>query len=324
MSQLSFAQIHESGGDVGIGVEIPAAKLHIKGGTGSFPQLRIHEQGGTKTMQLGHDGTNSIINTSEGSLLFQGGNVGIGISNVSSNAKLEIGFDSFRQISMQRLGADGQWVQGISSMGNWSLTEYSSSWNSIGSHLVIEKGGNVGIGTSSPDQLLTISDDDNPVLRLERSGTNRHDWEMYSQSGGSLSFRGGGNAVGSSLNDRLTIKSDGNVGIGTIDPQNKLSVEGTIWAQEVKVSMTDAADWVFEDDYELRSLEEVETFVKSNKHLPDVPSADEFRKNDMNLGEMNNLLLQKMEEMTLYMIEMNKEVQQLKAENIELKSKINN
>lgn len=112
--------------------------------------------------------------------------------------------------------------------------------------------------------------------------------------------------------DRLVIEHDGNVGIGTTDPKNKLSVNGTIWAQEVKVMLDDAADWVFEDDYELRSLVEVETFIKDNKHLPDVPSADEFREQDMNVAEMNNKLLQKIEELTLYLIEQNKEIELLK------------
>lgn len=104
--------------------------------------------------------------------------------------------------------------------------------------------------------------------------------------------------------------NDAKVGIGTTDPKNKLSVNGTIWAKEVKVTMTDAADWVFEDDYDLKSLEEVEDFINQNKHLPDIPSADEFRENDMNVAEMNNKLLQKIEELTLYLIEQNKKVEE--------------
>jgi hypothetical protein len=106
----------------------------------------------------------------------------------------------------------------------------------------------------------------------------------------------------------------GNVGIGTTDPKNKLSVNGTIWAKEVKVSLTDAADWVFDTNYKLKPLAEVEKYIIENKHLPEVPSAEEFRQNDMNVSEMSNKLLQKIEELTLYAIKQNKVIEELKAQ----------
>ncbi|MEN7547532.1 tail fiber protein [Rapidithrix thailandica] len=115
---------------------------------------------------------------------------------------------------------------------------------------------------------------------------------------------------------------EGKVGIGTDNPQNKLSVNGTIWAKEVKVSLADAADWVFEEDYYLRPLSEVESFIKENKHLPEMPSAEEFRKNDLNVAEMDNKLLQKVEELTLYIIEQNKKLEAQQKEIEELKKKI--
>jgi hypothetical protein len=134
--------------------------------------------------------------------------------------------------------------------------------------------------------------------------------------------------TGTSYVPRFTVVKGGNVGIGTITPQHELSVNGTIWAKEVKVTLTDAADWVFKTDYYLRPLEEVENFIKENKHLPDVPSSDEFRKNDMNLAEMNNVLLQKVEELTLYLIEQNKlsqthleKIKQLEIKVISLENK---
>ena len=101
----------------------------------------------------------------------------------------------------------------------------------------------------------------------------------------------------------------GNVGIGTTTPKNKLSVNGTIWAKEVKVTLTDAADWVFEEDYQLRSLSEVESFIQKNKQLPEIPSAEEFRQNDLKVSEMANKLLQKIEELTLYTIEQEKKIE---------------
>lgn len=122
--------------------------------------------------------------------------------------------------------------------------------------------------------------------------------------------------------DLFAVRANGNVGIGTITPQNKLSVNGTIWARKVKVSLTDAADWVFEEDYQLRSLEEVEDHITKYRHLPDMPSAEEFRTNDLDVAEMDNKLLQKIEELTLYLIEQNKQNKQLTEEVNELKKKV--
>ena len=77
--------------------------------------------------------------------------------------------------------------------------------------------------------------------------------------------------------------------------------------------MNNAADYVFEDNYDLKSLNEVESYVKANKHLPGVPSAAEMAENGMSVSEMSNLLLEKVEELTLHMIELQKENQALKA-----------
>ena len=98
-----------------------------------------------------------------------------------------------------------------------------------------------------------------------------------------------------------------NVGIGTNTPREKLEVAGTIRATEVKV-LAQTADFVFEDNYELRPLDEVEAFINENGHLPDIPSATEMEKDGVGLAEMNKLLLQKIEELTLYMIELEKRI----------------
>lgn len=92
-----------------------------------------------------------------------------------------------------------------------------------------------------------------------------------------------------------------------------------ITAKEINVEMDNAADYVFEEGYDLKSLDEVEAFVKSNKHLPGVPSASEFKENGMNVSEMSNLLLEKVEELTLHLIRLQKEVEQLREENKALK-----
>jgi len=114
-------------------------------------------------------------------------------------------------------------------------------------------------------------------------------------------------------NTGIFIASDGNVGINTTSPASALSVDGTIFSTEVKVkSDVTVPDYVFEDNYDLMSLEEVEAYVKENKHLPEIPSASEIEaEGGMLMSEMTLGLLKKVEELTLHMIEMKKENEEL-------------
>lgn len=98
----------------------------------------------------------------------------------------------------------------------------------------------------------------------------------------------------------------------------KLSVNGAIRADRVKV-YTDWADFVFEDDYKLPTLEEVEKHILEYGHLQDIPSAKEVEENGVELGEISKLLLQKVEELTLYMIEKDKQIKSLQKEIEDLK-----
>lgn len=109
----------------------------------------------------------------------------------------------------------------------------------------------------------------------------------------------------------------GNIGIGTnsfVDGSEtyRLSVEGKMRAHAVKV-YTDWADFVFEENYDLPTLNQVENYINVNGHLMDIPSAKEVEENGIELGKMNKLLLQKIEELTLYVIDLKKEVEILKA-----------
>ncbi|MEP3390177.1 MAG: hypothetical protein ABJO02_18430 [Reichenbachiella sp.] len=111
----------------------------------------------------------------------------------------------------------------------------------------------------------------------------------------------------------------GNVGIGTTTPDAKLTVKGDIHAERVKVDLNiPAPDYVFEADYDLRSLEETASYIQENKHLPEVPSAKELEASGIDLVEMNMLLLKKIEELTLHMIALKKdnESQQKEIENL--------
>jgi len=147
-----------------------------------------------------------------------------------------------------------------------------------------------------------------------------------------------GNHVG------VLVNSDGNVGIGTNSPTTKLEVKGTVKANEILVEDIAAtnlklegnlaadkiifntngntADFVFDKNYKLKDLSEVEEYVKSHKHLPDIPSAEEMEKEGVDLAEMNKLLLQKVEELTLYLVKQNKEIESKNSKigNLELKS----
>jgi len=124
----------------------------------------------------------------------------------------------------------------------------------------------------------------------------------------------GNKIIGSnSGNGGIYVSSDGKVRIGTgsMAPSNALEVNGTIRSKEVVIELTNWSDFVFENDYKLMSLKETESYIKKNGHLPDVPSAEEVMTNGVELGEMNAVLLQKIEELTLYVIELEKKIEKL-------------
>ncbi len=115
--------------------------------------------------------------------------------------------------------------------------------------------------------------------------------------------------------DNLMVQysSNGFVGIGTATPKEKLSVNGKIRAKEIKVETANWPDYVFAEGYKVGTLEELESYIKANKHLPDMPSAKEVETKGVELGEMNKLLLKKVEELTLYLIEQNKRIENYQA-----------
>lgn len=184
--------------------------------------------------------------------------------------------------------------------------------------------GNVGIGTSTPDHKLDIegitSTNDYPIYF--RGGTDSNHGIGYFNNynsayiNGPVVFGFDGGALSTTNGGQQTVlswNSNGEVTIGTNKSSGyKLSIGGKMRAEEIEVSLASTwPDYVFASDYELQKLSEVEKFINENHHLPNVPSENEV-KEGINLGEMDAILLRKIEELTLYMIE-------LRKENIELR-----
>ena len=191
----------------------------------------------------------------------------------------------------------------------------------------------VGVGTYSLTQLFTVNGNSRLIsdnssngleilggiavpakrgISLEGDGSGKFNFYIHdSQNNASFNFLNGRNSA-----NLVTIKSNGQVGIGVIPDVNsssKLQVEGTIAAREVKVTSTiPFPDFVFKNNYKLRTLGELESYIKENKHLPEISSAEEVECNGgINVGEMQVKLLQKIEELTLYMIEQDKKIREL-------------
>ncbi|WP_172279287.1 hypothetical protein AAEU33_11325 [Chryseobacterium sp. Chry.R1] len=124
------------------------------------------------------------------------------------------------------------------------------------------------------------------------------------------------------MNEFMRISTSGNVGIGTKNPDQKLTVKGKIHAEDVIVDTNVPADYVFQKyfdnkssirpDYQMPTINELESFVRENKHLPEIPSGDNIIKDGVKIGDFQMKLLQKIEELTLYMISQNKEIENLK------------
>ena len=228
---------------------------------------------------------------------------------------------------------------------SFSHFTFAQYWNSIANTTDIDNinAGNVGIGTP-PTEKLTIQGN----LKFGGMGTSVYNFYLKTLEGSSAVNNGNGrnfiisagqsdnqagkrggnlhlrpgttNGSGTLYGNIYLADEGGNVGIGTGLPDAKLAVKGTIHAEEVKVDLTvPAPDYVFEKNYNLPTLAEVEDYINQNKHLPEVPAAKEMEKNGVNLGEMNMLLLKKVEELTLYMIELKKEIEMLKSDKQETK-----
>lgn len=130
---------------------------------------------------------------------------------------------------------------------------------------------------------------------------------------------------GQNAHERLYVLGDGNVGIGTQESGGyKLSVNGKIRAQEVKIEASNWPDYVFDEDYKIASLSEIKFFIHENKHLPEIPSASTMEKDGIDVGKMNSLLLKKIEELTLHLIQKEQQIDDLEKRMQSIESQHNN
>jgi hypothetical protein len=198
--------------------------------------------------------------------------------------------------------------------GNFAITHTSGT----PSYFVVNStSGNVGIGTTAPGALLDIKTFSAPQLYLSTSriyNTSRR-WAIGTNqiAEGDFVILESTTSQDAPAVPRFLINVNGNVGIGTPSPDAKLTVKGSIHTEGVDIDMTGALaqipDYVFEKDYDLLPLSELETYINQNKHLPEVPSAKEMEANGLDVKEMNLLLLKKVEELTLHLIELNKVIE---------------
>ena len=282
------------------GLNLP--KRHING----YASAMIMKENGTIQMCTAPYGTGIINGGTSDPLnwnyltMLNNGNVGIGTT--SPTKKLHVEGDTY--------------LNGNLGIGTASPTQ---KFHVVGNSYF---NGNVGIGTDSPQKKLHVQGDTylSGNLGIGTASTT----QKFHVVGNSY-FNGNVGIGIDSPQKKLHVQGDtylsGNVGIGTANTSSyKLTVDGKINCTEVVVTSSvsrgegegEWPDYVFAEDYNLRSLDEVASYIEENKRLPEIPSAAEVSEKGVNLLEINTLLLKKVEELTLYIIQQQKEIDELK------------
>lgn len=300
-TQMNFAQnvFPLPSGNVGIGTTSPNFNLSLYGAnTGTYTQF-THSGTGTSTndgfiIGVGSINQGVILNRENTGIEFytgnikrldltSDGNVGIGMSTPFS--KLSIAGSLTLSGGLNNTMSRPDVLPGT--LANGEIRSYSGAGNLYDDgFLRMSAGGGTTLGIKSFIDLTGYS----IVPDMDRN----------------ISF-------GTSGAERMRIDKNGNVGIGVMSLTNKLDVNGTIHSKEVKVDMSGWSDFVFKKEYNLPSLQQVEKYIAAKGHLANIPSEEEVIKNGINLGEMNGKLLQKIEELTLYSIQQQKEIEVLKS-----------
>ena len=304
-------------GNVGIGTATPAAKLHLQSPGGLYTGLLVESTSPTAFATADFKNTAGELTQ----LAMIGPSYTYGIFNPSSaalntNGPGGINIVAYNTTGVIRLATGG--------------TDVSNE------RMRITAEGNVGIGISNPAAQLHTSgavrfaglSNDNTQTRIVVSDANGNlSYRDMSTVSGTSGWAFNGSTVGvlksigttdnfdlpliTNNNEQMRITVAGDVGIGTSTPQGQLAVNGTVFAKKIKVTQLGWSDYVFDKNYPLPSLAAVEQFIQQNKHLPDVPSAAVVEKEGIDLGDNQAILLKKIEELTLYIIEQNKRIEKL-------------
>jgi hypothetical protein len=348
-------------GNVGVGTTTPFAPLHVVGGINSGIRLtgksarftltddvtnlwNIDNTGGT--LRFFREDYNASSFGSNGQLdmvISKNGNIGIGIPNPTQ--KLSVagqGVFTSSGASIDPGDGAGSAVRiGYSTAGDYGYI-LSNNTGIAGKNLILQSngnGGNVGIGTLTPTSKLHVDGTFNlgGVFKSNDYGVS-----LEGASAG-LFFYGTSDAKNRQYglyHDRNTEKTvlrvnnndnafvfskDGLLSIGATNMPTgyKLAVGGDIIAERVVVKLqANWPDYVFKTGYSLRPLSEIEAFVKTNNHLPDVPSEAEIKEKGIDVEHMNATLLKKVEELTLYLIEIKKENMEMKKQNEALQKRM--
>ncbi|MBR6596880.1 MAG: hypothetical protein IKK68_02895 [Paludibacteraceae bacterium] len=239
---------------------------------------------------------------------------GLTIANASGDINLQLKKNGDLDIK-KGLIVDGKTnlgkltVSGNADFKGTIVCNYSGSFNG----LTTSNGLSVGSSTSEAKNYVSISGA-NDEMKLSVSGYSG--LKPFTFEASKFIFSNGKVGIGVTnptvaLDIVGDIRCQGNVDLISMNSQS-INVEN-LAAKDITMDMKNAADYVFDAKYELKSLSEIEKFVNEHHHLPGMPSAEEMDANGVSVSKMSNLLLEKIEELTLHMIQLEKENAQLKA-----------